>query len=72
MRRGRKWRVGRSNGLRSAEIADDPVYLHQQRGVAKPFALHLGVTRLTVIEGQPCPAKRAAQARRSSGLHVRK
>ncbi len=58
--------------MRSAEVPDDPVHLHQQRGVAEPLALYLRVTRFTVIERQPCPAKRAAQARLSSGLNLSK
>ena len=57
-------------GQRSAEITDDPVHLDEQRRVAEPLAFDLGVIPVTVVEGEPCPAKGTLEARCSTGPHL--
>ena len=46
-----------------AEVDDDPVDLHEQRGVSEPLAFVLvGVGRIVVLERQPGAAIRALRA----------
>ena len=54
-----------------AQVADDPVHLHQQGRVAEPFALELVViNRLVMLQGRPGPARRTAHAPLSSHANL--
>ncbi len=51
-------------GSGAAQVADDPIHLHEQRGIAEPFTFQLVVEIVAVLEGQARPAERSSHARR--------